>query len=106
MTLLEAMAVGTPIVASRVGGIPEVVEDGVNGVLVPPRDAPALAAACAQILRHRERAERMGRAGLDRVRSEFDIERLVREIEELYGELLGRGPGALDLAQAAKRSEG
>ncbi|HKB08521.1 MAG TPA: glycosyltransferase [Candidatus Polarisedimenticolia bacterium] len=107
ITLLEAMAVGTPIVASRVGGIPEVVEDGVTGLLVRPGDAPALAAACAQILRNRQRAEQMSRAGMDRVRSEFEIERLVREIEELYGELLGQGPGALDLALAgAKRSEG
>ncbi len=103
MTLLEAMAVGTPVVASRVGGIPEVLEDGVTGLLVPPGDAPALASACAQMLRHRERARHLGRAGMDRVRAEFGIERLVREIEDLYRELLDRDGGAPDRAPAGPR---
>jgi glycosyltransferase involved in cell wall biosynthesis len=107
ITLLEAMVVGTPVVASRVGGVPEVVEDGVTGILVPPGDAPALAAACAQLLRQRERAARMGNAGRERVRAEFGIERLVRDIEELYRELLDRSRGVPDgTAAAQKRSEG
>ena len=107
MTLLEAMAVGTPVVASRVDGIPEVVEDGVTGILVPPGDAPALASACAQILRQRERAACMGRAGRDRVRAEFAIERLVREIEDLYRELLDRSRGLPVAAPGCRKwSEG
>lgn len=106
ITLLEAMAVGTPVVASRVGGIPEVVEEGVSGLLVPPGDAPALASACAQILRHRERAARMGSAGQDRVRAEFGIERLVREIDDLYKELLDRSRGLPDGAAAGPGRSG
>jgi glycosyltransferase involved in cell wall biosynthesis len=61
----EAMAVGTPVVASRVDGLPEVVEDGVSGVLVPPDDAPALAAAVLRVL---DRRDAMGAAARERAR--------------------------------------
>ena len=93
LTLVEAMAVGTPVVASRVGGVPEAVVDGVTGLLVPPGDAQSLASACAALLRDPGRASQMGRAGIERARAEFGIERLVREIEDLYRELLFRGRG-------------
>jgi len=92
LTLVEGMAVGTPVVASRVGGIPEAIADGVTGLLVPPGDAEALASACATLLRDRARALEMGRAGRDRARAEFGIERLVGEIEGLSRELLDGGP--------------
>ncbi len=94
LTAVEAMAVGTPVVASRVGGVSEVVADGETGILVPPGDAPALAAACAQLLRNRDLAERLGRAGMERVRARFGIERMVRDLEDLYRELLDRSRGA------------
>ncbi len=93
LTIVEAMAVGTPVVASRVGGIPEVVEEGVTGLLVPPGDPQALASACARLLKDPESAARMGQAGIARARTEFGIERLVREIEVLYRELLDRDRG-------------
>jgi len=106
ITLLEAMAVGTPVVASRVGGIPEVIADGAEGLLVPPGDAPALASACAQVLRNRERAARMGKAGIERVGAEFGVERLVREIETMYREILDRSRGLPDAhASRPSRSE-
>jgi glycosyltransferase involved in cell wall biosynthesis len=100
LTLVEAMAVGTPVVASRVGGIPEVVADGVTGLLVPPGNPHALATACASILGDGVRASQMGRAGIDRARVEFGIERLVREIEDLYRELLMRGRAGDEAAAA------
>ena len=66
-TLLESMAAGIPVVATRVGGNPEVIEDGVSGLLVPPRDSAALAAATARLLEDEELAARLGQAGMRRV---------------------------------------
>src|SRR5262249_25564180 len=63
LTLLEAMARGLPVAATRVGGNPEVVLDGETGLLVPPRDPAALAAAMLHLLRHPDQSRRMGRAG-------------------------------------------
>ena len=62
-SLLDAMACATPIVATRTGGIPEIVEDGVTGLLVPPRDAPALARAIVRLLTDETRRHTMGGAG-------------------------------------------
>jgi len=87
--VLEAMAIAKPVVATRVGGTPEAVEDGVTGLLVPPRDPKALAEAIIALLQDRERAEAMGRAGRERVERYFSAERMVQETEALYEELIG-----------------
>ena len=84
LTLLEAMASGLPVVATRVGGTPEVVADGVTGLLVPPRDPPALAAALLRLHRDHPLASRLGAAGRRRVVESFDIGRMVAGYEELY----------------------
>ena len=91
LTAVEAMSVETPVVASRVGGVEEVVIDGESGILVPPGDAPALASACALLLRNRDLAERLARAGRARARERFGIERMVRDLAEHYRGLLDRG---------------
>jgi len=88
MVLLEAMAAGRPIVATRVGAIPEVVADGETGILVPPRDPDTLATAILRLLRRPAEAEEMGRAGRRRLGTEFGIDRAVREHEALYEALL------------------
>lgn len=90
--ILAAMAAGLPIVASRVGGNPELVESGVNGFLVPAGDAEALAAALRQLLESRELREEMGRAGLQRVRESFTLERKIDETLQSYAELLANSP--------------
>jgi glycosyltransferase involved in cell wall biosynthesis len=86
-SLLDAMACARPIVATRAGGIPEIVEDGVNGQLVPPRDAAALAAAIVRALRDERLRRRMGEAGFARVRERFTVDRMVSETAAVYGRL-------------------
>jgi len=86
--LMEAMALRKPVVASRFSGIPEVVEDGVTGTLVPPRDPPALAAAIVDLLTGARKAQEFGRAGYRRVQERFSMEKMLRETFALYGELL------------------
>jgi len=89
LAVLEYMAAGLPLVATRVGGIPELVEDGVTGVLVERGDAQALAAGIAGLLDSPEAARRMGEAARARQQSEFSIDAVVRRVEALYLELAG-----------------
>lgn len=87
LAALEAMAIGLPVVASAVGGLTEVVEDGVTGVLVPPEDPEALAAAVAGLLRDPGRARRMGAAGRARVAERFTISAMAERMLEIYRDL-------------------
>lgn len=91
-TILEAMAAGKAVVATAVGGIPEAVEEGVTGVLVPPRSPERLAEALLSLLENPARARAMGEAGRRRVLDTFPLAKMVREIEDLYGTIL-RGGG-------------
>lgn len=88
--LLEAMAAGVPVVATRAGGIPEVVRDGVDGLLVPPADPPALAAALDRILRDPAAADRRAASARARVAAEFAADRMVAETLRHYLCLVGR----------------
>jgi glycosyltransferase involved in cell wall biosynthesis len=87
-SLLDAMACGKAIVATRVGGMPEVVVDGETGFLVPPRDHGALADAIVRLLRDPALRDRMGAAGLARVRDRFTSEIMVRNTLAVYERLL------------------
>jgi alpha-maltose-1-phosphate synthase len=84
---LEAMACGTAVVGSAVGGIPEVVDDGVTGLLVPPDDPAALADALNALLRDRDRARAYGDAGRARAVGEFSWSAIAAETVALYREL-------------------
>ena len=86
LTILEAMALSRPVVASNVGGIPEMVEDGVTGLLVPPHDPVALAAAIRRLLDDHPFADTLGRAGHDLVHDRFCLELMVRAVEAIYDE--------------------
>jgi glycosyltransferase involved in cell wall biosynthesis len=82
--LLEAMARGLPVVATRVGGNPEVVADGASGLLVPPGDPPALARAMLELGADRNRGRQMGLTGRRRVEQGFDVRQMVARYEALY----------------------
>jgi glycosyltransferase involved in cell wall biosynthesis len=90
ISLLEAMARRVPVVASRVGGIPEVVTDGVDGLLVPPADPSALADALVRLACSPDLRLRLGQAGYETVRDRYSIDASVRRIEALYDEELTR----------------
>jgi len=79
--LLEAMAEGCPVVATKGGGVSEIVDDGITGLLVPPRDAEAMAEAIVAILGDKDRAERMGAAGLRKVNESFTVDRMAHGLE-------------------------
>lgn len=89
-TLLEAMATGLPAVATRVGGNPELVEDGVNGTLVPRRDPAALAAAIARYLDDAHLRAVHGKASRERAVERFSLDRMCTAYDALYHEVTGR----------------
>jgi len=81
---LEAMACGTAVVASKTGGIPEVVADGETGLLVPPDEPEALAESINTLTRDPDRAKAMGTAGRERAATQFDWARIAGQTAELY----------------------
>jgi L-malate glycosyltransferase len=87
-SILDAMACGKPVVGTRTGGIPEVVEEGVTGLLVEPRDPQSLADAITTLLKDEGLRTRMGAAGLARVREQFTVDRMVAGTLAVYEQVL------------------
>lgn len=90
LVLAEALYLGVPVVATRVGGIPEIVDDGVDGVLVPPGDSAALAQAVVELLRNPGRRAALAGAGRAKVERRFRFVDMMRSYERIYEELLAR----------------
>ena len=88
--LLESLAAGTPVVASRVGGIPEVVDDGKAGILVPPKSPKELADALGRLWADRELARRLGEYGRDQVVPRFSWDALADRLDAIYREVTRR----------------
>ena len=99
-SLLDAMAAEKAAVATAVGGVPEVVDDVETGFLVPPREPEALAARIIQLLKDQPLRRRMGRAGLERVRRLFTVERMVQETAAAYKKVVRRSDATTGRAQA------
>jgi glycosyltransferase involved in cell wall biosynthesis len=90
LSVMEYMAAGLPVVATRVGGVPDIVIDGEHGVLVAPGDAGAMAVALGELLGDPARREAMGARARERQREEFDLDVMVGRVQELYEELFER----------------
>lgn len=89
LVLVETLFLGTPVVSTTAGGIPEIVDDGVDGILVPPGDSEALGRAIEQLLSDSVLRNHLAGAGRDKVLTRFQFSRMVRQYEALYEEVLG-----------------
>ncbi|MEB3180019.1 MAG: colanic acid biosynthesis glycosyltransferase WcaL [Nostocaceae cyanobacterium] len=87
-TLKEAMAMGLPVISTLHGGIPELVEDGISGFLVPERNADAIADKLNYLIQHPDEWEKMGKAGRARVEEKYDMNKLNDELVEIYQKML------------------
>ncbi|NIM03269.1 glycosyltransferase [bacterium] len=87
-SLLDALASRVPVVSTNVGGIPEIVKDGVNGILVPPGNPGALARAIISLIRNRALAEQMAEEGFQLVNKKFSVDRMVQDTKKIYRHLL------------------
>jgi glycosyltransferase involved in cell wall biosynthesis len=87
IVVLEAMAAGRPIVATAAGGVPEIVRDGREALLVPSRDPQAMAAAICRLLADGELAASLARAAHERVRADFPLWRPAARFREIYAEI-------------------
>jgi glycosyltransferase involved in cell wall biosynthesis len=99
---MEAMAAGLPVVACRIGGIPELVEHGVTGLLVPPDDPNALADAMAQLVANPARASALGAAARTAVAERFSMARMITGFTEILLEQLRRQKLAVGLSAVAR----
>jgi glycosyltransferase involved in cell wall biosynthesis len=88
VTIIEALAAGRAVVATKVGGVPDVVDEGETGYLVRPGDTQALADRLEILARDPDRSAEMGRIGRERVLRRYAVERLVEDVDALYRELL------------------
>jgi glycosyltransferase involved in cell wall biosynthesis len=88
VSILEALSLERPVVATAVGGVPSIIRDGETGLLVPPRDPAALAGGIARLLDHPGYAAELGRKGADLIRSQYSLEAMVRATEAVYEQVL------------------
>jgi glycosyltransferase involved in cell wall biosynthesis len=105
VSAIEAMAAGCPVVATRVGGLPDLIEDYKTGRLVPPRDADALASAVRDLLQSPHTARELGGNGQEFVRQRFTVRRLLDDMDYLYRQLLAEKAISVSLTEKLAGSE-
>ncbi|MFT4037910.1 MAG: glycosyltransferase family 4 protein [Thermomicrobiales bacterium] len=103
--LIEAMASGAPVIATAVGGVPDMIDDGVTGQLVPPDDANALATGMLRIVKEPDQARQMAEKARREALARYDEQRLVSDMERLYEEL-ARNAGLMSVGSAGREGEG
>ena len=103
LSILEAMAAGLPIVSTAVGSVPNLLANGMSGVLVQPGDVGEMSKAMESLLADRQLRQAMGRAGARRARENFDVANMVRDYEELYESLRAKVPPG-DTSVAARQA--
>lgn len=104
VVMLEAMALGRPVIASGVGGVMSVIEDNVNGLIVPPSDSRSLGDRIVELLQDRDKARRIAIAGQQMVRDRFNESRMLDEIIQVYQEVHDARPQTRDTAPQAVRA--
>jgi len=104
--MLEAMALGRPVVASGVGGVLSVLEDNVTGLIVPPSDSRSLADRIIELLENRERARQLANAGQTLVRTRFNEERMLDELIAVYREVQEAEPRTQEAIPIMSRTTG
>ncbi|OGF61549.1 MAG: hypothetical protein A2Y62_01860 [Candidatus Fischerbacteria bacterium RBG_13_37_8] len=87
-TIIEAMALGKPVIGSRIGGVTEAIEDGVTGILFSPGDYYALSSALNLLLKNKELREKMGKKAIMRTRKLFSIEQYIEGVDKIYNNVL------------------
>lgn len=106
LVLTEALYLGAPVVATRAGGIPEIVDDGIDGVLVPPTDTSALVSAIVDLLNDEDRRKKMAGAGRAKVLERFRFEDMVRSYETIYEGLFNNRRSAISSQRSAETFAG
>jgi glycosyltransferase involved in cell wall biosynthesis len=101
LVLVEAMSSGTPVLATRVGGIPEIVEDGENGWLIDKADTAGLARKLLELAGNRKLLEKVARQAHDLTCPQFSLEKFLARIEDCYAGLVSAGERAVERAQWA-----
>ncbi|MDI6840240.1 MAG: glycosyltransferase family 4 protein [bacterium] len=84
LVIIEAISVGKPVIASRIGAPKEIIEDGVDGILVPPKDSEAIANACIKLLKDPMLCKNMGKYGREKVEKYFGVNGMIKEVEEVW----------------------
>ncbi len=86
IAIIEAMACAVPVIASNVGGIPEIVQHGENGILIAPKNPDEIVSAVIRVLKNKELADRLAENGMETVKEKFEVEKMVRRVEQVYEE--------------------